>query len=47
MHRRWCTKDGRQLRDYVSIKDVVRANLLPLDRTGMAYRAFNVAAIVQ
>ena len=35
-------EDGKQLRDYVSIKDVVRANLLPLDRPGMAYRAFNV-----
>jgi len=35
-------EDGRQLRDYVSIKDVVRANLLPLERPEMAYRAFNV-----
>jgi len=35
-------EDGRQIRDYVSIKDVVRANLLPLDRPEMAYRAFNV-----
>ena len=35
-------EDGRQLRDYVSIKDVVRANLLPLDQPAMAYRAFNV-----
>jgi dTDP-L-rhamnose 4-epimerase len=35
-------EDGRQLRDYVSIKDVVRANLLPLDRPAMAYQAYNV-----
>jgi dTDP-L-rhamnose 4-epimerase len=35
-------EDGCQLRDYVSIKDVVRANLLPLDQPAMAYRAFNV-----
>jgi dTDP-L-rhamnose 4-epimerase len=35
-------EDGRQLRDYVGIRDVVRANLLPLDNPGMAYRSFNV-----
>jgi dTDP-L-rhamnose 4-epimerase len=35
-------EDGRQLRDYVGIRDVVRANLLPLDNAGMAYRSFNV-----
>lgn len=35
-------EDGQQIRDYVSIQDVVRANLLPLDRPEMAYRAFNV-----
>ena len=35
-------EDGRQLRDYVGIRDVVRANLLPLDSAGMAYHSFNV-----
>lgn len=35
-------EDGRQIRDYVSVRDVVRANLLPLDRPEMAYRSFNV-----
>ena len=35
-------EDGRQLRDYVGIRDVVRANLLPLDQPAMRYRAFNV-----
>jgi dTDP-L-rhamnose 4-epimerase len=35
-------EDGRQLRDYVGIRDVIRANLMPLDRPEMHYRAFNV-----
>lgn len=35
-------EDGRQLRDYIGIGDVVRANLMPLDHSGMAYRSFNV-----
>lgn len=35
-------EDGAQLRDYVSIRDVVRANLMPLDRPGMHGRSFNV-----
>jgi dTDP-L-rhamnose 4-epimerase len=35
-------EDGRQLRDYVGIRDVVRANLLPLDNAGMSHRSFNV-----
>lgn len=35
-------EDGEQLRDYVSIRDVVRANLMPLDRPEMHYRSFNV-----
>lgn len=35
-------EDGRQLRDYVGIGDVVRANMLALDRPQMAYRSLNV-----
>ncbi len=35
-------EDGRQLRDYVGVRDVVRANLMPLDRPEMAYQAYNV-----
>jgi dTDP-L-rhamnose 4-epimerase len=35
-------EDGRQLRDYVGIHDVVRATLLPLDRTGMHGKSYNV-----
>lgn len=35
-------EDGQQIRDYVSYRDVVRANLLPLDDPTMAYHSFNV-----
>ena len=35
-------EDGLQLRDYVSIRDVVRANLLPLEHSEMHGHAFNV-----
>ena len=35
-------EDGQQIRDYVGIKDVLRANLLPLDDSTMAYQSFNV-----
>jgi dTDP-L-rhamnose 4-epimerase len=35
-------EDGRQLRDYVSVHDVVRANLLPLDDAAMHGASFNV-----
>jgi dTDP-L-rhamnose 4-epimerase len=35
-------EDGQQLRDYVGIRDVVRANMLPLDRPDMAYGGYNV-----
>lgn len=35
-------EDGQQLRDYIGIRDVVRANLMPLDHAEMAFRAFNV-----
>jgi dTDP-L-rhamnose 4-epimerase len=35
-------EDGGQLRDYVSIHDVVRANILALEDCRMEYEAFNV-----
>lgn len=35
-------EDGRQLRDYVNIADVVRANLLVLEDSRADHRAFNV-----
>lgn len=35
-------EDGRQLRDYVNVKDVARANLLALERDEANYRVFNV-----
>jgi dTDP-L-rhamnose 4-epimerase len=35
-------EDGNQLRDYVSVHDVVRANLVALDDSRANYRAFNV-----
>src|SRR5439155_18818421 len=35
-------EDGNQLRDYVGIRDVVRATLLPLERAGMHGGSFNV-----
>jgi len=35
-------EDGAQLRDYVGVRDVVRATLLPLDRPGMHGSSFNV-----
>lgn len=35
-------EDGEQLRDYVSIDDVVRANLVALDHRRAEYQAFNV-----
>ncbi len=35
-------EDGRQLRDYVNIEDVVRANLLTLEDSRMDYQVYNV-----
>lgn len=35
-------EDGKQLRDYVSYRDVVRANLMPLDDPTMAFHSYNV-----
>jgi len=35
-------EDGAQLRDYVGVRDVVRATLLPLDRPAMQGSSFNV-----
>jgi dTDP-L-rhamnose 4-epimerase len=37
-----CYEDGKQLRDYVSVHDVVRANLLVLDDDRAAFQVFNV-----
>ncbi len=35
-------EDGQQIRDYVAIDDVVEANLLALERDGVAFEVFNV-----
>ena len=35
-------EDGRQLRDYVHVSDVARANLLVMEQDAANYRAFNV-----
>jgi len=35
-------EDGRQLRDYVNIEDVVRANLLVMEKEEADYESFNV-----
>lgn len=35
-------EDGRQLRDYVNVRDVARANLLVLERDEANFRVFNV-----
>jgi dTDP-L-rhamnose 4-epimerase len=37
-----CYEDGRQMRDYVNVKDVARANLLVLEDDRADFRAFNV-----
>jgi dTDP-L-rhamnose 4-epimerase len=37
-----CYEDGHQLRDYVSVYDVARANLLVLEDARADYQAFNV-----
>ncbi len=37
-----CYEDGQQLRDYVSVHDVARANLLVLNDARADYQAFNV-----
>lgn len=37
-----CYEDGRQLRDYVSVFDVARANVLVMDDTRADFQAFNV-----
>jgi len=38
-----CYEDGQQQRDYVSVADVARANLLVLEDARADFRAFNVA----
>jgi len=42
-----CFEDGCQLRDYVSVFDVVSANLLPLDNPEMHGQSFNVGGMRQ
>jgi dTDP-L-rhamnose 4-epimerase len=37
-----CYEDGNQLRDYVSVQDVVRANLLVLEDSRADFQVFNV-----
>lgn len=37
-----CYEDGRQLRDYVSVHDVARANMLALEDDRSAYEVYNV-----
>ncbi|RJR34079.1 MAG: NAD-dependent epimerase/dehydratase family protein [Deltaproteobacteria bacterium] len=37
-----CYEDGRQLRDYVNVYDVARANLLVLERPGANGMSFNI-----
>jgi dTDP-L-rhamnose 4-epimerase len=37
-----CFEDGQQLRDYVNVADVARANVLALEREDAAFRVFNV-----
>ena len=37
-----CYEDGRQLRDYVNVRDVARANLIALDAPGDGQQVFNV-----
>ena len=37
-------EDGKQLRDYVSVKDVARANLLVMEDARADYQAFNIGS---
>lgn len=37
-----CYEDGQQLRDYVNVADVARANLLALEQQSMGHHVFNV-----
>jgi len=37
-----CFEDGRQLRDYVNVKDVARANLLAMEAPGNGHAIYNV-----
>jgi dTDP-L-rhamnose 4-epimerase len=37
-----CYEDGQQLRDYVSVRDVARANLVALDARGAGQHVYNV-----
>jgi dTDP-L-rhamnose 4-epimerase len=40
-----CYEDGQQLRDYVFVGDVARANLLALESPAADYQAFNVGGL--
>ncbi len=40
-----CYEDGKSLRDYVSVKDVARANLLCLEDPKTDFKSFNVAGL--
>jgi len=37
-------EDGRQTRDFVNVRDVARANLLALERSGADYNAINIGS---
>ena len=37
-----CYEDGKQLRDYVNVRDVARANVLVMEDPGADYQVFNV-----
>src|SRR3954464_13797044 len=37
-------EDGKQMRDFVHVSDIVQANLLALDSSGADYQALNVAS---
>ena len=37
-------EDGHQSRDFVHVSDIVRANLLAMEREEMDYQSFNVAS---
>jgi dTDP-L-rhamnose 4-epimerase len=37
-----CFEDGRQLRDYVNVADVARANLLAMEAAGNGHEVYNV-----
>ncbi len=40
-----CYEDGRSLRDYVSVKDIARANLLCLEDSRTDFKAYNIGGL--